>query len=94
MKDLPKVFANKIEKVKNNNKEYYVSKKKIKREDINKKITDIFSSYKYVYKADVIIDTEDDQMITKIIGKKGNNLITIDNTLINIDTILDIKLKD
>lgn len=106
MKELPKVFANKIDKKITNNKEYDVSQNNeeiIKKEDfkgipigknINQKINDIFSSYKYVYKADVIITTESGEITKKIIGKNNNNLITIDNELISIDTIKDIRFKE
>ena len=94
MKDLPKVFANKI--YKDNNRDYSVSKNEeesIDTKNINQKINDIFNSYKYVYKADVIITTNEGESIKRIIGKKDNNLITFDNELINIDTIKDIKFK-
>lgn len=106
MKDLPKVFANEIDKKLENNNEYAISENKeiikkdnefkgiIKDKNINQKINDIFSSYRYVYKADVIITTNEGEIIKKIIGKSNNNLITIDNELINIDNIKDIKFKD
>lgn len=106
MKELPRVFANKIDKKIENNENYAVSKNKeaeIKQEEykgipigknINQKINDIFSSYKYVYKADVIITTDNGEITKKIIGKNNNNLITIDNELININTIKDIRFKD
>ncbi len=102
-KELPKVFANKIEKQMNNNKEYSVSKNEEEKptntdtkitKNINQKINDIFSSYKYVYKADVIITTDEGETIKRIIGKNGNNIITIDNELIDINKIKDIKFKE
>lgn len=92
-KNLPKVFANKIDKKIDNNKKINVSNniEKPKDNDINKKINDIFSSYRYVYKADVLIKTSSGEYSKRIIGKKGNNLITFDNELININDILDIS---
>ena len=105
-KELPKVYANKIEKNIENNKEYVVSKNEEKKEtnnisentsiekNINQKINEIFSSYKYVYKADVVITTEKGEIVKNIIGKNGNNLITMDNELIDINSIKDIKFKE
>ena len=101
MNKLPKVFANKIDKKILNNENYVVSKneEKINKEintniNITQKINDIFKSYKYVYKADVIITTNEGEIVKQIIGKNKNNLITIDNELIDIDTIKDIKFKE
>lgn len=95
-KKLPKIFVNKIDKKLNNNASYFVSNDKkiiVEKEDINKKINDIFKSKDYIYRAKVIITLESGDVIKKIIGKNGNQLITIDNELIDIDKILDIKLK-
>ena len=65
MRELPKVFANKIDKKIENNKSYYISKNEEKEEisnrtykiekNINQKINEIFTSPSYVYKADVTI---------------------------------------
>ncbi|MBE6159601.1 MAG: hypothetical protein E7157_00975 [Lactobacillales bacterium] len=104
MRELPKVFANKIDKKFENNKSYCISKNEEKVEEksertykieknINQKINEIFSSPKYVYKADVIITTNEGNIEKRIVGKNGNNLITIDNELISIDKINDIKYK-
>lgn len=104
MKELPKIFANKIEKEMNNNRTYSISNNEEKKQieeykgikigkNINQKINDIFASPSYVYKADVIITTDEGELTKRIIGKNGNNLITIDNELINIDKINDIRFK-
>ena len=104
MRELPKVFANKIDKKIENNKSYCISKNEEKVEEksdrtykieknINQKINEIFTSPRYVYKADVIITTNEGDMEKRIIGKDGNSLITIDNELISIDRIIDIKYK-
>lgn len=103
MGELPKVFANKIDKKIENNKSYYISKNEEKEEisnrtykiekNINQKINEIFTSPSYVYKADVIITTSEGNMEKRIIGKDGNNLITIDNEFISIDKIIDIRYK-
>lgn len=100
-KKLPKVFQNEINKKINNNSSYFVGNE-IKQNiiyntnntnEINKKINDIFKSINYIYKVDVIITLKTGEVTKRIIGKNKDNLITIDNELIKIDDILDIKLK-
>lgn len=99
-KKLPKVFANTIpKKLANNSSVYYGEKdrnvvvegKPVYKENINNKILKIFKSPKYVYKIDVEITTNQGIQTNKIIGKNMNNLITIDNKLIPISSIIDIK---
>lgn len=60
--------------------------------DIKRKINDIFVSANYVYKADVEITLKDKTITKKIVGHNSRSLITIDNELIDIDSIIDIKL--
>ncbi len=93
MNKLPKVFANtNLGKLSNNETIYYDKKRNnIKNKNIDFKINQLFKSSKYVYKIDVKITTEKNINIYKIIGKNNGNLITIDNELIPIDTILDIE---
>lgn len=96
-KKIPSVFANKIDKKINNNETYYSSttspKIELNTNDINKKIQDIFNSPNYIYRANVIITLKSGEITKKIIGKNKNSLITIDNELIPIEDILDIKIK-
>lgn len=97
----PKVFAARIDKDLTNNNHFAITRSeevvKQKKEtinfekSINQKLRDIFSSSKYVYKADVIITLKDKTITKKIIGRNKNQIITIDNELINIDDILDIE---
>ncbi len=93
----PKVFANKIDKKINNNKISFKSSEpepiSFTKGDINKKIKEIFNSTSYLYRANVIIKLRNGEVTKKIIGKNNNQLITIDNELIPIDDILDIRLK-
>ncbi len=99
-KKLPKVYENKIDKNLDNNKKVYYSteKEEVKKEkeevNIKQKINDIFNSNRYIYKADVVIKKKDGEVTKKIIGKNDFDLITIDNELIPISDILDIKYKD
>ena len=100
----PKIFANKIEKYIKNNEKYFYSNMEEKQENleehnkteknVSQKINDIFSSTRYVYKADVDIKLKDSELKTKIIGKNKTHLITIDNELIPISDIEDIKFSN
>lgn len=111
-KKLPKVFANTINEVHNNDSVFYSSKdidsldkifddsdrdekatKKLKGTTVSQKINEIFNSPYYIYKADVEITLENEVVTKKIIGKNQKNLITMDNELIPIETIQDIKYK-
>lgn len=105
-KDLPGLFANKINKPLYNNEKVSVSKNEDRKEkidvkspitfekNINQKIKEIFDSPKYVYKADVLITMKDKKIIKKIVGKNQNNLITIDNELIPINDIINIEFAN
>ena len=58
---------------------------------IDKKIDNIFNSADYVYKADVKIVTDNDEVMSRrIVARNKNNLITIDNEFIPISSIRDI----
>lgn len=59
--------------------------------NINQKINKIFSSTKYVYKADVRIYLKNENIDCKIIGKNATHLITMDNKLIPLSDIIDIE---
>lgn len=103
MKDLPKVFHNKINKTFNNNESvFYSNNKPIEDVKINKeevidtknilqKINSIFASPNYVYKANVEITLKDKKITKRIIGRNKNYIITMDNDLIPIVDIIDIK---
>ena len=112
MKKLPKVFANNLSEVHNNDMVFYsndpnlkvsaedfgdrssVDKYKIiKGNTVIQKINEIFKSPYYIYKAEVEITLEDGVVVKKIIGKNNQNLITMDNELIPINSIKDIKYK-
>lgn len=107
-KKLPNVFANKINKKINNNERVYYSNQSNnidsnKKEEpkvvvknnknINQKISDIFNSSRYVYKADVEITLKNEIITKKIIGRNSKNLITYENELIPLEDIIDIKYK-
>lgn len=105
-KKLPKLYANKIEKSLDNNTNVFYSRSQddsddrkdnsfgVRGENIYQKINSIFNSPKYVYKADVDIKTKNGLISKRIIGKNNTHLITIDNELISIADIIDIKFTD
>ena len=91
--ELPKVFHS-VNKKFDNNKAVFYSKNNV--ESVNKKtiyqkINDIFSSPNYIYKANVEISLKDKIIVKRIIGRNKDYLITMDNDLIKISDILDIK---
>jgi len=98
MKKLPKLYTNTFNKKIDNSIEFTTVKEEIIKEDkltnydINKKIDMIFKSKNYIYKVDVLVKFNDKELNTTLIGKTSDNLITLDNKLIKISDIKDIKL--
>ena len=101
MRKLPNIFKNDINKKIDNNEEVYYSynsleridKKETKKENILQKINTIFISSNYIYKADVEITLKDKTINKRIIGRNKTHLITVENELIPISDIVDIKRK-
>ena len=92
----PKVFKNTINKNIKNNESVFYSKNRSKEEvkdnkNIIQKINEIFASPNYIYKANVKIKTNNNLFTTRIIGRNKNYIITMDNKLIPIKDIIDIK---
>ncbi len=104
-KKLPKVFAGTIDHKIDNNKEVFYSKKnstidvepvkndQIDHRTVSQKISAIFSSPNYVYKADVHIELKDGSMDKRIVGRNEKYLITMENDKILLDDIKDIWVK-
>lgn len=104
-KELPKVYANKIDKEIRNNVSVSYNKDdnflendnelvtKNEKNNINQKINNIFNADNYIYKADVIITLKDKSVTKRIIGKNSTHLITYDNELIALTDIVDIRYK-
>lgn len=99
MKDLPKVFNSSENKNFNNNSNVYYSNnnRNITKDEtqdsktVTQKINEIFASPNYIYKANVEITLKDRKVTKRIIGRNKNYIITMDNTLIPISDIIDIK---
>lgn len=97
LKDLPKVFANKIEGNINNTQDiFYGSDRDIPKKhqdslNLSRKINSIFASSTHVYKSRVKIEFKDRIEKKVIVGKTNSHLITIDGELIKISDIVDIE---
>ncbi len=96
MKDLPRVFANKIDTNINNDQELFYGSDRlfVKKDDdisIVKKINNIFASSHHVYKSRVKITLKDKVVEKVIVGKTSADLITMDGERIKIIDILDIE---
>ena len=97
MKELPKVFHNKIDKKFDNNRSVFYSNntyeedRSVDTRTVFQKINEIFSSPNYVYKANVEIILKDKKVTKRIIGRNKNYIITMDNDLIPISDIVDIR---
>lgn len=90
-----KIFANNItDKIGNNQSSCIVDKNDelgiINEEKIDDKLNRLFNTNGYIFNVDVKIITLDKTYNTKIASRVGNNLITLDNDIINIDDIKDI----
>lgn len=101
MKELPKMYQNKVNKNINSIQKVYSTygdHRDAKMNDdvkyssvsIDKKIDNIFNSYDYVYKADVTIVTDKETIKKRVVARNKNNIITIDNEYIPISVIRDI----
>ncbi len=103
MKEIPKVYVNKINKI-NNNKEVFYSYKDndddnelkekdivIDRYEIQKKIDALFRSSDFIYKKKFHIKTKYSDKDYVIISKSYDYLLTIDGERIYIDNIVEIN---
>lgn len=89
MKKLPKIYQNNIDKKINNNKEVDY----VKKVDIKNILNEIFNGRGYSYNKEVIIETSNKVYDTYIITRTKNNIVTLEDEIINIDDIINIKIK-
>ena len=99
-KDLPKMYHSSINKEIDNVQNIYstinnefdnnIRTTNYNKFDIEKKINNIFNSPNFIYKADVNILTDKGLLNKRIIAKRNEYLITIDNETIPINIIKDI----
>lgn len=76
------------------NKNFTYKKQSNKEKTITQKINEIMNSKKYIYKIPVKILINNEERTIQIIGKNKQNLITINNELIDINQIEDIKIDE
>ncbi len=94
MKDLPKVFANPIGDINNDQEFFYGNDRTIKKQDsisVVRKINDIFASPTHVYKSKVRITLKNGISEKVIVGKTSTDLITMSGEKIKIIDIIDIE---
>lgn len=88
------MYQNKVDKVFTNNKNIFTTldnkNRVMESNDIRKKINNILNSNNYIYRVNVHILLDTGLIERKIIGIYNNNLITLDNEYIPIDSIRDI----
>ncbi len=97
MKDLPRVFANPIDRGINNNRSFSYGKLENERQvrdehAVLAKIDKLFKNDSTLYAIDCIIKFEANEEKYTIIGKTSNNLVTKTQKLIPIREIYDIEL--
>ena len=98
--DLPKVYANNINKKFNNTQELFYglesardNNEKLSFNDLIKKINAIFNSPNHVYKSKVILTINGKAEEKIIVGKNENSLFTLDGEVINLSNVWDIKKR-
>lgn len=94
--NLPNVYHGSVTSDSNMSREIINNKRCYEKEitpNINAKINNIFKSNTFVYKKVAKITLKDGtSKIITIVGKSGNNIITLDQGNININDILNITI--
>ena len=98
----PEIFKPEIGKVDNNKKTYYSfledrldieTDKYEENEDVIDFMNKFAKSGSYIFNKDVIIVTKDKKYETRIAGKLGDRIVTLNNDSININDIIKIYEK-
>lgn len=97
MKKLPEIYKNNINKNINNNKKMCILKnvnEEIKEKTVNIEeiLSKIFNGIGYSYNIPILIETKNKKYETSLITKTKNNVVTIDNDIIPINEIVNIKI--
>lgn len=88
-KDLPKLYRGTVNS--NNNRTVAHGLKEEKYQNPRQVISELFKK-NHIYRQDVEIETNNDKFTTKIIGRTGEHIITINNSVIKIDDITNITI--
>ena len=105
MKKLPKIFQNELSNTIKNNKKVYDSLDKESNEEINEstildnkkiltvkeKIKELIKANNYIFNTKVTLVFETGERDCHIAGIVNNHIITMDNEIIKIDDLKDIK---
>jgi len=101
MKKLPKVYKNNIKNIHNNKKIFdslnevsNISKNivnEIDKIDIKDKIKKLIKDKNYIFNTKVTLVFKDKEEVCNIAGVVNNNIITMDNQIIKIKDLIDIK---
>lgn len=95
-----KIFVNKINKKVGNNQLYSDVSLEKENEIIEEKLTvkdkidNLLKRNGYIFNVDVEIITNDERFNTKIAAVVNNHVITLDNNVIDINSIKDIIIKN
>ncbi len=93
MKDLPRVYVNKIDKeFKNFQRECNSKERTTSRKNLSVKIREIFNSNEYIYKRKVYLTTSSGMREKTIVGKTNDCLLTLDGEKIRLNEIFDIEI--
>lgn len=93
MKDLPRVYANKIEKEIKNNNDYFRGSRSEKIRNVVGDLQKYFDSNGYANKLNVLLKTKNGDRKEKLILMKDNYFVNINNQRIYFDDILYFELK-
>ena len=88
-KDLPELYKCQVSKDLNS-KVYYSQGDISERNYKSLSVNELFSTYSYIFNLDVLIKTPKKDYKTRIAGRVGNNLITLDNDVIPINEVIEI----
>ena len=98
----PEIFKPEIGRIDNNKKAYYSfledrldikTEKYEENEDVIDFMNKLAKSGSYIFNQDVIIVTKDKKYETRIAGKLGDRIVTLNNDSININDIIKIYEK-
>lgn len=96
MKKLPKIYQNSIRKTINNNKTVCYLKNEntpYQTNNIEDTLDAIFNGMGYAYNIPVTLTTKYKTYNTSLITKTKNNVVTLDNDIIPLVDIIDIKIN-
>ena len=96
MRKLPELYKNLNSKPRDNNKKVYYMKEEIRsnsKDSVKDQIEEIFNTLGYSYNIPVEIITKEKTYITSLVAKTKESVLTIDNQVIPISSIIQINRK-